>query len=149
MRNPKHQCRECLASFETAERVLPLPRRGRYLGALRPSQWSFTSDAATLLLGPVCRAPRKELGENSNDGTKARQMKEVREAHAHGRGSCPCPRLQGRSKAPQRRPAGATTATSASQVEHEQGSELRLKRLRRNEVEEPAPPGGASGPFSR
>ena len=108
------RCRECLVTFdfETAEKKLHhCHGTGRYLGALCHScniaaqtpktipavfhngggyDFHFLLRYIATMGSPVCRAPREELGEDSdNDGTKSEA-----EADEEGSGSKserPCP----------------------------------------------------------
>ena len=144
-------CRECLASFETAEKKLHhCHGTGQYLGALCHScniaaqtpktipvvfhngggyDFRFLLRYIATMGSPVSRAPREELGEDSdNDGTESdeegseseRPMPMAKRLHQSQR---PHPRARPRPRqgpstpgAPYRpQSSRATTATSASE----------------------------------
>ena len=123
-------CRECLTSFKTAKKKLHhCHGTGQYLGALCHScniaaqtpktipvvfhngggyDFHFLLRYIATMGSPVSRAPREELGEDSdNEGSErgGRKRQRAREAHGQGRAKA---QGQGRAKAPHRlvRPAG-------------------------------------------
>ena len=133
-------CRECLASFETAEKKLHhCHGTGQYLGALchscniaaqtpKPSQWSFTTGAATTSTSCCATSPRWALpsaGRRAKSSARTATTRAARARQASPRGPWPRPR-QSPSPRPRQSPspAGApcrlrssraTTATSASE----------------------------------